>query len=233
MTYNIRDSRSRAEIRDPDAILKVVDSAAPDIVALQGIDSETASLYADILGLQLCLPPYSKGTAVLSSFPCKGAQEFDLGFGGTCLKLDVEVGGKRLHFFNVDLSKVSHVPAQIRKLLSADILSHRNIVCPVVIVGDFSLSPWLAVALRFCLDFRKIPTPLWSSTFPAPFPLIPTARAYVRGDIRAIDSRVIRSSVARHASSTLPLVMTLRLEDPRSYIKLKKFRQNRMEVAPG
>jgi hypothetical protein len=42
-----------------------------------------------------------------------------------------------------------------------------------------------------------------------------------------------RGTLARQASSHLPLVLTVQICDPRTYLKLEKLSHGRMEIAPG
>lgn len=233
MSYNVRRCRGRDGATDPARIAAVIGEGAPDIVALQEVDGGQLDYLAGRLAMRPYGDPGPGGTALLSYYPLRGVRRFDLGSGGSCLLADADPGGRRLHLLDVSLSPVQHLRGrQVATLLGPDILGNRSLGCPVLLVGDFAdLLGGAGMALS--LSMRRAPRPFWSATYPAPFPLVGRDRAYLRGDLRVVDSRVLRSSLARRASSHLPLVLTVQVNDPRSYLRIGKLARNRMEVAPG
>lgn len=234
MTYNVRRCRGRNGEEDPDRTLSVIGAGAPDIVALQDITGDQLAYLARRLGMKSHGAPGAGGNAFLSYHALKGVREYDLEDGGCCLRADAEFSGKLLHLFNVHLAFApGRRHNQIAGLLGPDLLGHPGLVCPTLIVGDFAdLVGWL-VNVSLSLSLRRAPRLLWNATYPARFPLLSRDRAYLRGDLRVVDSRIIRSSLTRQASSHLPLVLTVQVVDPRTYLRVEKMSRSRMEIAPG
>lgn len=234
MTYNVRRCRGRDGRVDPDRTLKVIGAGAPDIVALQEVDSESLSCMAQRLGMQSYGGFRDDGNAYLSYYPLKGVQEFFLGHGGSCLRADTEVDGKRLHLFAVRFNPaLKGRQEEVATLLGPALLGNRSVVCPTLILGDFGDFIWGAGNVSLALALRKVPRHLWNGTYPARFPLTGRDRAYLRGDLRIVDSRILRSSLARQASSHLPLVLTVQIVDSRKHLRVEKLQGGRMEIAPG
>ncbi len=237
MTYNIRQGLGRDGRVAPERALAVIGDGAPDIVALQevtpgGCPGQLA-LLAEQLGMRSYGDPVFGGTAFLSDYPLAGLQSFDLD-GGWCLRADADIGGKRLHLFNLHLTGDGHHRHhQITKLLGPDLLGSSSLVCPCLILGDFGDFGWSPGNIDLALQLRKIRRPLWRGTFPACLPLADRDRAYVQGDLRVLSGTILRSPEARNASSHLPLILTVQLCDPRSYLRLEKLKARRMEIAPG
>ena len=174
---------------------------------------------------------------MLSYYPLTGVREFDLGNGGLCQKADLEKDGRKIHIFNVRLTKgASSRRQQIKKLLGPDLLSSREISCPALILGDFADS-WFGpgnMTLRFMLQGARRPV-LWGGTYPAKFPVFNRDRAYLQGELRILDSQVIRSKRCRYAALHLPLILTIQMIDPRIYLRSKEplKARGRMEIVHG
>lgn len=234
MTYNVRRCRGRNGIVDPDRTLSVIGAGAPDIVALQDISADQLGYLARRLAMKSYGSPGEGGSAFLSYPMLRGVREYDLGDGGCCLQADAEISGKRLHLFNVHLAVApGRRHNQIAGLLGPELLGNSSLVCPTLILGDFAdLVGWLG-NVSLSMSLRRAPRPLWNATYPARFPLLGRDRAYVRGDLRVVDSRILRSSLSRQASSHLPLVLTVQVVDPRTYLRVEKVSRSRMEIAPG
>jgi len=227
MTYNINGCRGNDGVCDPQRISAIIEEAAPDIVALQDVDASADTDQLRILAEKLGMNSYghsrSGENAFLSYYPLTGIQEFDLGHNGLCQKADLEKDGKKIHIFNVRLTaSASRRRQQIRTLLGPELMSSREISCPVLLLGDFADS-WLGagnLTLKFMLQGAKRPA-FWGGTYPANFPLFNRDRAYVQGDIRILDSQVIRTSRCRQAAHHLPLILTLQMADTRNYLLSK------------
>ena len=234
MTYNVRRCRGRHGEVDPDRTLSVIGAGAPDIVALQDISADQLAYLARRLGMKSYGSPGEGGNAFLSYHMLKGIREYELGDGGCCLQADAEFSGKRLHLFDVHLAFApGRRHNQIAGLLGPDILGNRSLVCPTLILGDFAdLLGWMG-NVSLSLSLRRAPRLLWNATYPARFPVLGRDRAYLRGDLRVVDSRILRSSLSRQASSHLPLVLTVQVIDPRTYLRVEKMSRGRMEIAPG
>ncbi len=237
MTYSIQGCRGPDERIDPDRILQVIAEGAPGIAALQEVDASAGAdqlnYLAGRLGMRCYGNPGQGGNAFVSYYPLKGVQEYPLGGGGSCLRADVDIGGGRLHLLNVRLDPTLNRRRQIATLLGPDLLANRSLVCPVLILGDFADWFWGAGNLRLNMNLRRASRPLLNATYPSRFPLVSRDRAYLRGEVKIEQSRVLRSPVARQASSHLPLILTVLVSDPRCYLRLEKLRQRQMEIAPG
>ncbi len=239
MTYNIQRCRGGDGRIDPDRIREVIYSGAPDIVALQEVSTLPAQNQLQLLGERLGMRCYAGtpgpgGLAFLSCHPLKGIQEFDLGFGCCVLRADADLGGKRLHLFNLRLeSAPGPRRRQIDYLLGPTLLGNRCLTCPTLVVGDFADLFWSPGNISLNLELRKAPRPFWHGTYPARFPVAGRDRAYLKGDLRILNSAIERHALARAASSHLPLTLTLQITDPRNYLRLEKINRNRMEIAPG
>ena len=237
MSFNVRQCRGRDGRIDPERIGRVIDQLDPDVVALQEVESSAASEHLAHLGKELGLLTFGRreagANAFLSRYPLKGVREFSLGQGGVCLKADIDLLGKRVHLFNVRLalSPLRHY-RQLEALVGPELLENPDLPCPKLILGDFGdFWPWLWVC-RFTLPFGRPRRPLWCPTFPAPLPLFRRDRAYFLGDIAVRQIPVAWNPLTRSASSHLPLVMTVSLQDTLEYLRTERIRE-RMETAPG
>ncbi|OHB27779.1 MAG: hypothetical protein A2X84_10440 [Desulfuromonadaceae bacterium GWC2_58_13] len=238
MTYFVRKCRGGDGQVDPDRIADVIAEGAPDIVALQDIGDEVATDQLNYLSGRLGMKCYSTspcgGNAFLSYYPLKGVLEYDLGKGGSCLRADADIEGKRLHLLNLCLkSGKLERRHQIDALLGPDLLGDRALTCPTLILGDFADYYWGAGNLALNVNLSKGVRSLWRGTFPACFPVVDRDRAYYRGYLRIVDSTILWSKLARKASTHLPLILTAQITDPRTFLRAENLKRSRMEVAPG
>jgi endonuclease/exonuclease/phosphatase family metal-dependent hydrolase len=218
--------------------LNVIADAAPDIVVLQELGSVQHADILPYLAERLGLDAYRDATggplAFLSFFPLKAVQKFELGYGGQCLRADVELGGKRLHLLNVCLDSFPRFRShQVANLLGPELIGNPSLVCPALILGDFADYFWGAGNLELASILRRTRQPLWRGTYPARYPLFGRDRAYLRGAVRVLDASINRSFLARQASTHLPLTLTVQVTDTRRSVRLRQLAGGRMEVAPG
>ncbi len=241
MTYNINACIGRDGRCDPERIATIIEDKAPDVVVLQDVDASPDSGQLQFLGEKLGMHAYGHdrrgANAFLSYYPLSGVREFDLGDGGLCQKGDLEKEGRKIHIFNVRLTAIaSSRRKQIKRLLGPDLLSSREISCPALLLGDFGDSWYGAgnLALKFMLQGARRPT-LWGGTYPARFPVFNRDRAYIQGELRVLDSQVIRTRRCRQAALHLPLILTLQMIDPRIYLRSKEplKTRGRMEIVHG
>jgi len=232
MTYNLRGFKGEDGGVDPCHSLQVISNGAPDILALQEATASGKELTEMAEGLGMRLYGGDGGLAFFSYYPLHGIATFELGGGGLCLRADAEINGQRLHLFNVCFV-ATHRRQQIASLLGPELLSHRSLSSPCLILGDFADYPWSLGNLELSLALRKGRQPCWRGTYPAFFPLLARDRAYLRGDIRILDASVDRSRDARRASSHLPFVVTVRVTDPRRTLKVGDTLRKRMNIVPG
>lgn len=237
MTYNVGRCRGRDGRVDPERIQDVIADGAPDVVALQDLDPATDGGQLDQLarglGMRAFADPAWTGSAFLSYFPISGLRAYDLG-GNRCLRGDADLGGKRLHLFNLRLS--SDPPQrrrQITRLLGPELLASNSLGCPCLVLGDFGDFLWGAGNFDLVMMLRKVRRPFWRGTYPARLPLAGRDRAYLLGAVRVLEATILRSPEARVASSHLPLILTVQIVDPRHYLRVEKLKPGRMEIAPG
>lgn len=238
MTYNIQNCRGSDGQVNPDRVLNVIDDSAPDIVVLQELG---AVHHADVLpylsersGLEAFRDTSKGPLAYLSYYPLKGIQNFALGYGGNCLRADVELAGKRLHLLNVQLDSNPRFRShQVTSLLGPELLGNPSLVCPAIILGDFADYFWGAGNLELASILRRTRRPLWRGTYPARLPFFGRDRAYLRGGVRVLDASINRSYLARQASCHLPLTLTVQITDTRPSVRLRQLAGGRMEAAPG
>ncbi len=238
MTYNIHRCRGSDGQVNPDRILNVIADAAPDIVVLQELGAahhvDVLPYLAERLGLDAFRDAGGGPLAYLSFFPLKAVQNFDLGYGGHCLRADVDLGGKRLHLFNVYLDSFSRFRNhQVTKLLGSELLGNPSLACPSLLLGDFADYFWGSGNLALTSVLRRTRWPLWRGTYPARFPVFDRDRAYLRGGVRVLDASVNRCYLARQASKHLPLTLTVQITDTRRPVRLRQLAGGRMEAAPG
>lgn len=238
MTYNIQHCRGSDGRVNPDRILNVIADTAPDIVALQEFGAvhhvDILPYLAERLGLDVFRDASGGPLAYLSFFPLKAVQKFDLGYGGQCLRADVELGGKRLHLLNVCLDSFPRFRShQVANLLGPELLGNPSLICPALIIGDFADYFWGAGNLELASILRRTHRPLWRGTYPARCPIFGRDRAYLRGAVRVLEASINRSFLARQASCHLPLTMTVQVTDTRRSVRLRPLAGGRMETAPG
>lgn len=238
MTYNIQQCRGSDGRVNPDRILNVIADAAPDIVVLQELGTvhhaDILPYLAERLGLDAFRDAAGGPLAYLSFFPLRGVQRFDLGYGGQCLRADVDLGGKRLHLLNVCLDSFPRFRShQVAHLLGPDLLDNPSLSCPTLILGDFADYFWGTGNLELASLLRRARRPLWRGTYPARCPVFGRDRAYLRGAVRVLDASINRSFLARQASTHLPLTLTVQVTDTRRSVRLRQLAGGRMETAPG
>ncbi|KIH77654.1 Metal-dependent hydrolase, endonuclease/exonuclease/phosphatase family [Geoalkalibacter ferrihydriticus] len=237
MTYQVGSCRGSDGRSDPGRVAEVIAEGCPDIVAVQNIDADSACDHLQQLEKRLGMTAYSKGrrgcNAFLSYFPLAGLREYDLGDGGSCLRGDADVRGKRLHLFNLLLKSGLRRGRQVQNLLSRDLLGDDALVCPALIVGDFGDIVWTLANLELNIHLRQARRPLWSATYPARFPLIGRDRAYLKGKIEVLESHIGRSRLARCAAPHLPLILTVEIHEPACTLRVKEIKSRGMEVAAG
>lgn len=234
MTYNIHGCLGADGRIEPDRVLQVIGEAAPDIVAMQEIDSASGRDILSHLATRLGMRAYSHAdcsNAFLSYYPLRGIRAFDLR-GGCCLQADLDVAGKRLHMINLRLDATAR-HGQMARLLGSEILGHRSLTCPLLVLGDFADMGGGPGSTYLSGRLRRARGPFWNATFPARLPLVARDRAYLCGDLRVVDARIPRGTLARSASSHLPLILTVQICDPRTYLKVEELSRGRMEIAPG
>jgi len=242
MTYNVRQCQGRDGRTDPERIAAVIAEAGPDVVALQDLTTTGPNSQLEQLATRLGMLPYGSrcgrrnGNGFLSWQPLRAVAEYDLGYGAGCLRADLDVDRKRVHLFTVRLDASWYRRhQQVNTLLGPDLLGSSSLPCPLLLLGDFSgRLAWTPEKLHLALALNAVQRPLWAATFPARWPLFACDRGYLRGDLRVLHACVQRSRLARQASNHLPFLLTVEINDPRTFLPLNShFRGNIMDAAPG
>lgn len=238
MTYNVQRCRGPDGQANVDRLLQTIADSAPDIVALQDFGIVNNADYLSTLAKQLGCKAYRDvtggGQVFLSQIPMRGVQKFDLGYAASCLRADVDLGGKRLHILNICLSTYPRFrKEQIEILLGSELLGNPSMACPVLVVGDFADYLWGAGNFELGSVLRRVHRPLWRATYPSFYPLFDRDRAYLRGGVRVLDASINRSIHARQASRHLPLTLTVQVCDNQRTLPLPHLAGRRMEAAPG
>lgn len=232
MSWNLHGLKGTDGRRDPERVARVIEALKPDVAGLQevglphapGAPDDPAQLLAALTGLHGAFGPtmshrlgYAYGNAVLSRAPILAVRNYDLSVPRReprgCVRVDVELGGARVHFFVAHLGlHWRERRKQAAQLLSADILRDAALAYPLVLVGDFnSVSNRSAVPrwLRRQLQDAALAVRNEAPTFPSRFPLLRLDHCYVGAALRVRSVDVIRTPEVRRASDHLPLLVEL------------------------
>lgn len=227
MSYHINGCRTAAGQIDQQPCTRVIRSQCPDLVMLQQLGSPLGSASLKVLSEETGLPAYGPeeegACAILSRFPLHTLQEYPLGHSGRCLRADLDLGGERLHLFNLSLSfDPWQRREQILSLLSEQLLNNPSLACATIVCGDFALPIWGFGQIRLSEHLTRAKLPLWRANYPGNFPLWGRDRIYFRGQVRALAGSVVATGEARKASPHLPLVLTVESCETRQFVKLKR-----------
>ena len=231
MTYNVRAFSHHRDGLAP--IEAVIAASAPDIVALQEVESAGNDLQtlSQRLGMRLYVAPGRCGNAFLSYYPLHHLQSFSLSDHGCCLRAELDFGQKRMHFYNVQIDGAQQHKEQIDSLLGDDLLGAQHLGIPSLILGDFGC---VAINWDLLLALQRVTRPLVHGTYPAWLPLLARDRAYILGELRVLAIEVVRTRLARQASSHLPLLLTVEITDLRKFLKIPpSFAARKLEIATG
>ena len=235
MTYNVR--RFCCHRDGVSAVLAVIAAAAPDIVALQEIDASSGDemqILAQRLGMRLYVAPARCGNAFLSYYPLHHLQSFALSEHGCCLRAELDFGQKCMHLYTVRIEGVRQHQEQIDSLLGDDLLGAQRHGVPALILGDFGDHRRGGINWDLLRALQRVTKPLVHGTYPAWLPLLTRDRAYVLGDLRVLATEVVRSRLARQASTHLPLLLTVEITDLRKYLKVTPtFPARKLGIATG
>jgi endonuclease/exonuclease/phosphatase family metal-dependent hydrolase len=235
MTYNVRRFRHHRD--GLAAVQAVIAASAPDIVALQEVDaggSNDLQTLAQRLGMRLYVAPGRCGNALLSYYPLHHLQSFSLSGHGCCLRAELDFGQKRMHFYNVWIDGARQPKEQIESLLGEDLLGAQHLGVPSLILGDFGDHRSGSIYWDLLLALQRVTKPLVHGTYPAWLPLLARDRAYILGDLQVLAVEVLRNRLARHASSHLPLLLTVEITDLRKYLKITpSFPARKLEIVTG
>jgi len=226
MTYAL----SGSSVFDIERAAEDIRAQRPELVFLQYLPDYLLESLAKETGLTAYA---SQGTSgFLSRHRLTALQSTCLGGEGNCLRADLELSGKRLHLFNVQLViDPIQRSQQIARLFTDDLLG-ANLPCATLVAGDFSLPLWGSGQWLLRRRLSLVKHPSWGANYPASFPLWPRDRFYLRGPIRSLAGQVIISG-QKGITKHLPVVTTLELTDTRIYLKVPEVSEQRMRPATG
>jgi endonuclease/exonuclease/phosphatase family metal-dependent hydrolase len=229
VTYNIHRCRGLDGRTRPERIAAVLGAINADIIALQeviGASPLQAGQAAEIgaaLGMGWVMAPTRHlrnalfGNVVLSHFPVKHHQQYDLSW-KTCearlaQRVDLQIDeGDILHFYNVHLgTALLERRDQCQRL--ANVVHDRRVVGPKIVLGDFN--EWarrltqdvLAQKLQ-SIDLTKYLS--HKRTYPGFFPMVHLDHIYYEGARVEVEKVWLpKDRLAKMASDHLPLVADL------------------------
>jgi len=218
LTYNIHGCVGRGGIEDSERVLRVIESADADVVALQEVhDDDAADLnflrglermdYKDVIygeTLRKDFGPY--GNVLMSRFPITNLERLNLSVAGAeprgaiCATLETPFGRTHITATHLGL-KCSERRRQIEQLLKRRAAGESD--CSVL-MGDFNeWFPWSRNLRRIERAFSHSGK---QATFPAGFPLIALDRIFVAAPRLDVVFNRIDTLTARDASDHRPLL---------------------------
>ena len=236
VTYNVHRCRGIDGRVRPARIAAVLREVDADVVALQevlsvaagGHEENQAEYLAAATGMHWQLGENRQmrggayGNVVLSRFPMQRVENYDLSVKGYerrgCLHIDVEVGERVLHIFNVHLgTDYLERRHQGRRLLGAEILLNQRLNGPRLMLGDFNeWAPGLTTRLLSShlksVDIRKHLKR--ARTYPGLMPFLHLDHIYHDEELELRKLTLHRSRKALVASDHLPLVAEFKLMEP-------------------
>ena len=233
-TYHVHRCRGFDRRVSPPRIAEVISGLDADIVAVQEIsrgdseqdeEADQVAFIARELGYHFAFGPnrlrrgMPYGNATFSRLPIVRRENYDLTWHKRerrgCLRTDIRTAsGLTLHTYNVHLStRYFSRPHQARLLLSEDVLRHRQLTGPRVVMGDFN--EWTrGVATRLMgSNFESVDMRLLGRrrTYPGFLPVLHLDHFYYDASLRLVSFRLHRSRLALLASDHLPLVAEFEL----------------------
>lgn len=215
-SYNIHRGRGLDRRVDLGRIARVLGEIDADVIGVQEIFEPQAETLAEMMGMRVAVGVThgrvdgQYGNALLTRFDVQAMLAFDLSRprreprGG--IRMDVLVGERVLHLFNVHFGLRLRERAEQVDLLVREHILREGITGPRVLIGD--LNEWFPGAVGRALR-REFHGPRIRRTHPSPFPLFPLDRIYWDRDLRGEGFRAHRSRLARVASDHLPVVARL------------------------
>jgi endonuclease/exonuclease/phosphatase family metal-dependent hydrolase len=220
-TYNVHKCRGIDWRVDPARIAKVIREMNVDIVALQEVVADHVQRIAGQAGMSYTFGAARQwqgedyGNAVLSRFPIRGEQNYDVSIGRReqrrCLRVDLEFPAARtLHVFGVHLgTSFFERRHQARKLLSGEILQSPELTGPRLLLGDFN--EWsrglVTQTLSRYLESADIREHLKRSrTYPGVMPFLHLDHIYYDSSLQLTEMHLHRTATSLAASDHLPLI---------------------------
>ena len=226
MSYHINGMQSIAGVIKPEMYAQVIKSLNVDIVMLQGLGSHfgitSAEHLATMTGMDEFSPVNEGGCSFLSRFPLSNIQSAPLGYGARCLRADLDHDEGRVHLFNISLGwDIWQRFEQVKVLLSDQVLNNPSLPCGTIIGGDFGLPFWECGEFDRAQQFKRVGKPFIHANYPAQFPLWGRDRIYLRGPLRLLATKIIKTKETKSASVHLPIIADIKTQDTRTYLKIK------------
>jgi endonuclease/exonuclease/phosphatase family metal-dependent hydrolase len=239
VTYNIHKCRGLDRRVRPGRIVEVLGELKADIIALQEVlsiphgtrEENQARFIAEELGLHFALGETRRlrggayGNVVLSRLPFEHVRNYDLSVPGCeqrgSLRADLSLDGRGLlHIFNVHLGTAYlERRHQARRLVTNEILNHRELSGRRVVLGDFNewtrgLASKLLATHFQSADHRAHLRR--ARTYPGVLPMVHLDHIYYDPSLELRHLFLHNSRRALLASDHLPLVaeFELRGDDP-------------------
>jgi endonuclease/exonuclease/phosphatase family metal-dependent hydrolase len=231
VTYNIHRCRGLDGRTRPLRIAAVLASIEADIIALQEVIGASplkpgqAAEIGAALGMGWVMAPTRHlrnalfGNVVLSRFPVKHHQQYDLSW-KTCeprlaQRVDLQIGDDDvLHFYNVHLgTALLERRDQAKRLANA--VHDRRVVGPKIVLGDFNewargLAKDVLAEKLHSIDLTKHLSR--RRTYPGFFPVVHLDHIYYEGARVEVDKVwLTKNRLALMASDHLPLVADLKI----------------------
>ncbi len=233
LTYNIHAGVGVDRQYDLGRIHRVLDAERPHVAALQEVECRSQRTsrddQPDLLARDLALSSSfcatrsadegAFGLAVLSPFPVRHQQQYDLSYGSGreprfCLRVDLEIEpGAILHVFNCHLGLAARERAFQRKRLVSDlILLSKDLRHPVLLMGDFNDRPISVVHRALRQHLTDVFTAAGTRSGPT-FTVGPLRlrldHIYVSAGMRVLECRVRNDALTRVASDHRPVVASV------------------------
>lgn len=229
-TYNVHKCKGLDQRTRPERIARVLRELKADVIALQEVlsfpRSDPPEDQAAYLA-QALEPKYhywlgenrkhrgaAYGNVVLSRFPIVHMHNYDITRSGRerrgCMRVDLDLGGRLLHVFNVHLGTgFFERRYQGDLLVGREILINPELRAPRIVLGDFN--EWTrGLATRLLRQhFAEVDVKNGQPrrrTFPGVLPLLHLDHIYYERGLRLADFRIHRSRLALVASDHVPLV---------------------------
>ena len=216
VTYNVHKCRGMDARVSAVRIASVLGEIDADVVALQEVLGDQAEAIAAEMGMAFVIGEnrrhqgFAYGNVVLSRFPIRATQNYDLSVEGReqrgCLRADLDLNcAGVLHVFNIHLGTgLLERRHQGRKLVAAQLLGDLAWEAPRVVLGDFNewtrgLTTRLLRAQMISADFRR-------RSYPGLLPLLHLDHIYYDPALSLEHIKVHRSRLSLMASDHLPLV---------------------------
>lgn len=231
-TYNIHKCRGMDRRVSPQRVIDVLRGLDADIIALQEVMNvagdpllDQGRGIAEALGYEYAIGEVRQlrggayGNVTLTRLPMKAWAVHDLTWKRReprgALRMDVAVGNKTVHVYNVHLgTSFLERRGQARRLVGEEVLGDRKRKGPCVILGDFN--EWTrGLATRLLAErFESVDIKLHlkrKRTYPGLLPVLHLDHIYYDPELRLETLSICRTKKALVASDHLPLVATFKI----------------------